>query len=88
MLSMSGMMLKNQFPYARNFSVLKSDPNLQILQHPHTDTTKAFTHYDKRVIFTISMIIGIEYSSFVDVLPESQTTPQLVPYYRRCLISA
>ena len=35
---------KDQFPFDLNFSVFKSEPNLLIAQHAHTDSASAYSH--------------------------------------------
>jgi hypothetical protein len=71
----------NQFPFDMNFSVFKSEPNLFIAQHAHTDSAPAYT-YGKNPKFQFSIMVGIEQSSFLDVFIQGEKGPHRVCYNR------
>ena len=72
---------KDQYPFDLNFSVFKSEPNLSIAQHAHTDSAFAYS-YGKNTRFQFSIMIGIEQSSFLDVFIQRENGPHRVCYNR------
>ena len=72
---------KDQFDYDMFFQVMKSDPNLMIAQHAHSDSAQAYS-YGKSTRFQFSMLIGIEESSFLDVFIRGEKGPHRVVYNR------
>ena len=64
-----------------NFAVFKSDPNILIAQHAHTDSASAYA-YGKNPQFQCSIMVGIEQSSFLDVYIHGEKGPHRVCYNR------
>ena len=73
---------ENKFPHAMfdfslNYSLLKSDPNLDCAQQTHCDQASPFS-YGTDKLFTFSAIMGIEKESYLDVCTKGKIEPQRV----------